>query len=85
MALGRGLVTEASHLVVLSSVRRGLEVDLLPGDRLVAHHHVAQREVGGRHRARGGGERRGGNSGGETPGSDCLVSPPSDQDLDISW
>ena len=81
MALRGGLVAEARHLVVLWPEGRWLEVDLL----LPRHHYVAQREVRGRHRAGGGGEGGGGDSWSETPGPDGLVSPPCDQDLNITW
>ena len=81
MALGGGLVTEPRHPVVLRLVGRWLEVDLLAGQLLLSHHHTAQGEV----RAGGGGEAGAGNSWGETTGPDGLVSPASDEDLNITW
>ena len=89
MALWGRLVAKAGHLVVLWPEGRGLEVDLLAVlqllELLLSHHDASQREVRGRYGARGGGEAGGGNSWGETPGPDGLVSPPSDQDLNITW
>ena len=89
MALRGRLVAEPGHLVVLGPEGRRLEVDLLAVlqllELLLSHHDVSQREVRGRYGARGGGEAGGGNSWGETPGPDGLVSPPSDQDLNITW
>ena len=86
MALRGRLVAEPGHLVVLGPEGRGLEVDLLAVlELLLSHHDASQREVRGRYGARGGGEAGGGNSWGETPGPDGLVSPPGDQDLNITW
>ena len=85
MALWCSLVTEPRHLVVLSLVGPRLEVDLLAGLAGQTHHHIAQGEVRGRQGAGGGGEGGGGTSWSETPGSDGLVSPACDQDLNISW